>query len=385
MKRVIALILALLMVFTLVGCGQQQGSNTPASTPKDNDNPASGDAEPEVIKLSFVHQWKADSLQQKYQFEGYFDLLEEELDGKYVFEIDYFPTGTLLNGPDIYQGIVDGVVNIGATTPAFFTERYVAWNYILVPGVMARKTAAAGGRINQAFYEEFQMSEMDDVKLLFAFGGVPNMIHSTKPIHTLEDLQGMTIRTSGASAAIVTALGGTPISMDYGEVLSSAQKGLIDACWGTAEDLQNYNLAEVFPYSTYVEDMGGNVLYVIMNKNAYSALPVEVQTAMDNIAWKAVALSGGVWDYNGQQASAWAIETYDHEFIYRDDAEIARWAELVSAQKDAYIEKLDAAGYDSAAMTEKLAELTEIYDSIEYNPWTPEQGYNFDPGTLKVE
>ena len=385
MKKVIALILAMLMVFTLAACGQEQPSGTPADPGKEPaaDAPdASGDVEPEVIKLSLVHHWNADSYQQTEQFEGYFNKLEEVLDGKYDFQIDYYPTGTLMSEADIYDGVVDGVVDIGGSTSTMHSERFLCINAINYPGAVTRDNASANSLINQEYFEIYQFAELEDVKVLYCWGNTINMIHSTEPILTLEDLQGKTIRVTGVSAELFTLLGATPIAMSWGEVASSAQKGLIDGAFGTPNMLTDYNLHEVFPYSTYTEELGAGNLFVIMNKDKFESLPEDVQKAMDDMAYFGAALAGAVWDYDSRHAVE-TTEALGHEFLHRDDAEISRWTELASVMSDNYALKLTDAGYPGEDMIKTLRELSIKYDVVEDEGWEP--GEVFEPSVLKIE
>jgi TRAP-type mannitol/chloroaromatic compound transport system substrate-binding protein len=59
-------------------------------------------------------------------------------------------------------------------------------------------------------------------------------LHSRKPVRTLDDLQGLKLRTAGAWLDMAKDLGAAPVTMPGGEVYTSLERGAIDATeWGT--------------------------------------------------------------------------------------------------------------------------------------------------------
>ena len=66
----------------------------------------------------------------------------------------------------------------------------------------------------------------------------PGVLHSKKPVHTLEDLRGMKIRSYGFNAAMSKALGGVPVAMTQADVYEALQKGVADATFGPSEVLE---------------------------------------------------------------------------------------------------------------------------------------------------
>ncbi len=102
-----------------------------------------------------------------------------------------------------------------------------------------------------------------------------------KPISSIEDLKGMKIRVQPAPISIrmMELLGAVPTPMNYGEVYSSLQTGVID---GAENDYVSYHTSahyEVAP--NYVED--GHLsppALLLMNKAKFDSLPAEHQDAI---------------------------------------------------------------------------------------------------------
>ncbi len=102
-----------------------------------------------------------------------------------------------------------------------------------------------------------------------------------KPIRSIEDLKGMKIRVQPAPISIrmMELLGAVPTPMNYGEVYSSLQTGVID---GAENDYVSYHTSahyEVAP--NYVED--GHLsppALLLMNKAKFDSLPEDQQAAI---------------------------------------------------------------------------------------------------------
>lgn len=109
-----------------------------------------------------------------------------------------------------------------------------------------------------------------------------------KPVKTLEDLKGLKIRVQQAPISIrmIELLGAVPTPMNYGEVYSSLQTGVID---GAENDYVSYDTSahyEVAP--NYIED--GHLsppALLLMNKAKFDSLPTEQQEAITKAATEA--------------------------------------------------------------------------------------------------
>ena len=109
-----------------------------------------------------------------------------------------------------------------------------------------------------------------------------------KPVASIEDLEGLKIRVQPAPISIrmVELLGGVPTPMNYGEVYSALQTGVID---GAENDYVSYHTSghyEVAP--NYVEDAHlSPPAILLMNKARYDALTDAQREAIDRAAEEA--------------------------------------------------------------------------------------------------
>lgn len=102
------------------------------------------------------------------------------------------------------------------------------------------------GPIGQKFLNGISGSKM--VGLSWFDAGARNF-YTVKPVKTMADLKGLKIRVqeSGLMMDMVKALGASPTPMDYGEVYSALQNGVVDGAennWPSYESTKHYEVAK---------------------------------------------------------------------------------------------------------------------------------------------
>ena len=100
-----------------------------------------------------------------------------------------------------------------------------------------------------------------------------------KEINSVTDLQGLKMRIPGFGGEVLKKVGGTPVNIPGGELFTSLQSGAIDATeWvGPMNDLAFglFRAAEYYYYPGWHEP--GTALEALVNKDAYDALPDDLQ------------------------------------------------------------------------------------------------------------
>ncbi len=100
-----------------------------------------------------------------------------------------------------------------------------------------------------------------------------------KEINTIDDLKGLKMRLPGLAGEVLTAAGGTAVTMPGGELYTALQTGVIDATeWvGPYNDLTLglHQVARYYYYPGWHEP--GSTLEVIVNQGAFDALPQDLQ------------------------------------------------------------------------------------------------------------
>jgi len=107
-----------------------------------------------------------------------------------------------------------------------------------------------------------------------------------REINSLEDLKGLKMRIPGLGGEVLARAGGVPVSLPGGELFTSLQSGAIDATeWvGPYNDLAFglYKAAKYYYYPGWHEP--GTTLECMVNREAFDALPAELQAIVTNAA-----------------------------------------------------------------------------------------------------
>ncbi len=125
-----------------------------------------------------------------------------------------------------------------------------------------------------------------------------------KEINSIEDLKGLKMRIPGVAGQVFNRAGGSSVNIPGGELYTALQTGVIDATeWvGPYNDLAFgfYQVAKYYYYPGWHEP--GPTLELIINKQAYEALPVDVQAMVDTAA--RMANQDMLDEYTGRNNSA---------------------------------------------------------------------------------
>lgn len=377
MKKALAFVMILAMLLFMVSCGNTNSAAGNNSTPSASNNNTTEDVT--VIELSMHHIWNSNTMYEQV-FKDYFAYLEKQLDGKYKFDVTYYASGTLLAVPDVYQGVVDGVVQMGAFTCGNTMDIMPGQTFTQMPTCLKVNTASETSRIVMEYMEYFGFDETDfkDTEFLCYFG-TPNLcLYTNTPVYTPDDIKNMDIRCLGTWAQTFTDFGAVPVTMPMSEIVESAQKGLIKGAMGTFIDYnQDLNLSQVFSCLSRVGCLAGNAMSVCLNQEFYDGLPDDVRQAFDDSHWYLAALGAAIWDYLADAAIEAAIADGCTVVTEYTDEQYAAWIAATEGEAQVYIDEMNSKGLDGQAMYNKLTELSEKYVGLEYTPYEP--GVEFVP------
>lgn len=301
--------------------------------------PVGNAASDKPIELSYANFFPPTHVQSQLP-ESWCREVEKRTDGK--VKITYYPGGTLLTGPKIFAGVVDGIADIGTSVLGYSRGVFPAMEAIDLP--IGYPNGMVATKVINAFYEEFKPKAFNRVKPLYFHAHGPGILHSKKPVHTLEDIQGMKIRSYGFNAKMTSALGGVPVSMSQSGVYEALQKGVADATFSPAEVLKGWKQAEVIKATTLCYSVGYTAgFFVVMNKDKWESLPADVQKVIEEVSKEWVAKYGPAWDKSDEEGLAFS-KSLGNEIIPVSPEESAKWAAAVAPVMDEYGEKTEAGG-----------------------------------------
>jgi len=206
------------------------------------------------------------------------------------------------------------------------------------------RSGFAATRLINAYYAKFKPKEFDNVKVMYLHAHGPGLLHTKKPVRTLEDMQGMKIRCTGLSAKVVKALGGIPVAMPMGETYDALSRGVVDGSMAPQESLQGWKWGEVVKDTT--ESFGSAYstgFFVVMNKNKWNSLPLDVKRIVEQVNKEWIDKTGRCWDEIDKTGREFTLGL-GNRIIPLSNEENLRWAIKVQPILDEYVDNMKAKG-----------------------------------------
>ncbi len=249
-------------------------------------------------------------------------------------KIQVFPTGTLTKPQQCYDGVVNGISDIGMSVFAYTRGRFPVMAALDLP--FGYPSGLAATRMANDYYNQFKPKELDDVKVLYLHGHGPGLLHTKKPTQSIEDMQGLKIRSTGLSARIVESLGGVAVAMPQNAAYEALQKGVVEGTFAPIETLKGWKQAEVIKYTTDSKSIGyTTAMYVVMNRGKWDKLPADVQKVFADVSKEWIDVHGETWDKDDAAGREFTL-SLGNQILELSDSENARWIEAVKPILDDY-------------------------------------------------
>jgi TRAP-type mannitol/chloroaromatic compound transport system substrate-binding protein len=222
--------------------------------------------------------------------------------------VTLYGAGELVPPFEVFDAVSSGTAEMGHGASHFWAGKDPAFNYFtgLPFGLTAHERVGwlefGGG---QALWDETYAPF--GVRAFFAgSSGVQAGGWFTKPIETLNDLQGLKMRIAGLGGEVLRRLGVTVTLMPPGEIFGAMTSGTIDAAeWvGPWNDIA-FGLADIAKhYYLPAFHEPGPALECLVNGEAYAALPLDLQAIVKAAAGATAMESLGEFTFYNAQAFA---------------------------------------------------------------------------------
>lgn len=312
------------------------------------------------ITLSIAHAFPGSHPIETEIIQPWAKAIEEKTDG--LIKIESYPVGSLLGADQIYDGVVNKVVDMGLSFFSYTPGRFPVMNSIELPGIPINN-AMVGTRIAMDILTEFNPDEVQDTKIMVTGTTGSAYLITKDPVHTLEDFKGMQIRTTGGSAGGVEALGGAPVSMPMSDAYDAMSKGVVDGVLGATEIIRAYKLNEVASYVTVTPFMYNGNYFININKETWESIPEALRAVIEEENKKLHEdIIPNYFDTANEAGLQYGIDESGIEVIHLSDEERKRWLEVLSTFNQKYAEELDAQGLPGTEVLEKIKSLAEQYN-----------------------
>ena len=273
MKKLVALAMALVMAISLAACGgSAPAEKAPAANAPAANTPAAS-TETVKLKMHFVDPETAPYVQGGLKIA---ELVKEATNG--AVEIEVLAGGSLGGERDTVELAMDNSLDIATCANSVLT------NFIPEMGILDQAYlwknadeahAAVDGSLGELIKEAAAVHGLHVIGFLES--GFRNTF-STKPIQSIDDFKGVTIRTmeNKYHQAAFESFGAMPIAMSYNDVFAALQQGTIDACENATSNCLNSGYYEVTKNVTNTQHA---FVYIVlcMSDDAWNKIPEDLR------------------------------------------------------------------------------------------------------------
>ncbi len=309
------------------------------------------------VTLSYSTFFPSTHIQAK-TAEAWCEEVEKRTDGR--VKVQFYPGQTLTKANQTYDSIKDGICDIGTSCLAYTPGRFPVMSAVDLP--FGYPSAIAATDVANSLYEQLNPEEFSGAKVLYFNAHGPGYIHTRKdPVQSLEELKGMKIRSTGMSADVIKALGGSPVTMAMPDSYQSLQKGVVDGSIHPVETNKGWNIGEVVDYMTKTDATGyTTTFFVVMNTNRWKALDAKDQKIIEDISEEWAMRHAEAWEQSDEEGMAF-FQDEGGEVVTLTAEENARWNEAVAPVIENYKKNLDDKGFDGQQVVDTIKKALKEY------------------------
>lgn len=263
MKKFIIIFILAGLILVTAGCA---GGSTGSAGQGDNDTTY-------TIKIGHV-------LDENYHYQDgankFKELVEERSDGR--IEVEVYANSALGDERDMLEGMQLGTVEMGIISSgpmAGFVPEFALLDlgYLFEDNEVAQEVL--NGPIGERLNEELVNEGIR--RMSFIDAGFRN-IYANEPVETVEDLQGIRLRTleTPAHLELFEELGASPTPMAFSELYTALQQGVVDGAENVPEAFESSMHYEVSDYYSETNHVYLTMAYLI-SEDFYESLPEDLQ------------------------------------------------------------------------------------------------------------
>ncbi len=310
----------------------------------------------DVVELSYSVFFPSTHIQCE-TAQAWADEINKRSQGK--IKITVYPAGTLTKAPQCYDGVVNGISDIGMSCFAYTRGRFPLLEGIDLP--LGYPSGTVATKVATEIVKEFAPKEISDVHVLYVHAHGPGILASKKPVKNIDEMSGLKVRATGLSSKIVSSLGGTPVAMSQPETYEALQKGVVDATFCPFETLKGWKQGEVIDFVTDTSVIGYTTsMFVVMNKNKWQQLEPDLQALITAVSDEWVQKHGQAWDQADAEGLAF-IKSLDKQVIQLSDEQKNLWKLSVRPILEQYAENAEKAGLPGKRFLNRLEQLINDY------------------------
>lgn len=200
-------------------------------------------------------------------------------------EVNAFTSSAVVKASETFEAAKNGLLDGDMTNPTYITGKNPAFQFVgdvmggyERPEQMQGWLAVGGGKtIVDELYSSYGMH------LVGLWGQGPESLSSMRELDTVAKLHDWKFRSPpGMESEIFIKLGAKPVVMDFGEVFSAMNTGVVDgADASTLNTNQSLGLYDVAKYATYPGWHSMPADHLAINQKKWDSLPKDIQRIIE--------------------------------------------------------------------------------------------------------
>ena len=215
-------------------------------------------------------------------------------------KVELFPNGQLGQDSDVIQQVRDGIVESAISSSGGMAQHYPLVGVFDLPFAfpniaVAHEVIDLGSSFGQKFAADLEAKTGLKVLGLLDSGGFFQMTNSDHPITSVDDMDGLKIRTMTLPTheAIIASLGGQPTPLPWAEVYTALQTGVADGQMNPIPIIAFAKFDEVQKYLSLTNHIITPYIWTV-NKAFYEGLTPDEKYVVDYAAKVAVDAGRGI-------------------------------------------------------------------------------------------
>ena len=215
--------------------------------------------------------------------------------GKGIVQLDVRDGFAIANYNNVYDRVLDDVIQVAFTVTGSIAGKFALSDVVDLPFLFDRPDDASA-----AYWRLYKSGalggEYSEIVPLYMVTLANSGLHLDRVPSAPDDIRGFKIvASSKITGDIVTALGGSPISLQQNDMYTALQRHAVDGTYGAWTSFPAFKLGEVTNYHIEAK-LGGAPAMVFMSKKTFDALPAAAQKVLtDNSGEAASRLFGTYW------------------------------------------------------------------------------------------
>lgn len=332
MKRILATVLALVMVLALTACGQKEQTQTP------DDSSTQGNTEtvePVTLRIC-MSEVQTDT--KCVIVKEVTDRITERTDGRVKFDLYY--SDALGSIGEVMEQMSLGGNIMGCTSgeqwAAYGCADMTALNLMYV---FPSTEAIMKFNDSDVFAEmTAELAENGITMFCMNWASAPRVVMSTKPVNSVADLNNLITRVpSTPYAAFFEALGAATTSMAFSEIYNAMSSDIVEACEAPLSTLYGYSIQEV-------------AKYIFMSEHSYAS--------------GCFGMSTEIWNKISAEDQAIIVEEFSEGGKEFSEQSLAANADFIAKMEEAGVTIVYPSDADKTAMSAASAKSFEAFPEL---------------------